>query len=78
VFAAGFTTQARRLQQQGVFQKPIVETVMTYLLSLCAAACMLWIFHRLSLSDPWTTWLEQTLILGLPATIGGAAGRLAI
>jgi putative integral membrane protein (TIGR02587 family) len=78
VFAAGFTTQARRLQQQGIFQKPIVETVMTYLLSLCAAACMLWIFHRLSLSDPWTTWLEQTLILGLPATIGGAAGRLAI
>lgn len=78
VFAAGFTTQERRFQQQGVFQKPIVETVMTYLLSLCAAAFMLWIFHRLSLSDPWTTWLEQTLILGLPATIGGAAGRLAI
>ncbi|WP_410503800.1 DUF2391 family protein [Leptolyngbya sp. 7M] len=25
-----------------------------------------------------TSWLQQTLILGLPATIGGAAGRLAI
>ncbi|WP_442937322.1 DUF2391 family protein [Nostoc sp.] len=23
-------------------------------------------------------WLDHTLILGLPATIGGAAGRLAI
>ncbi|MBF2050355.1 MAG: TIGR02587 family membrane protein [Elainella sp. C42_A2020_010] len=78
VFAAGFTTQNRRLQQQGLFQKPIIETVISYLLSLVAAAMMLWLFHRLSPADPWTSWLQQTLILGLPATIGGAAGRLAI
>ncbi|MEQ8961449.1 MAG: DUF2391 family protein, partial [Coleofasciculus sp. C2-GNP5-27] len=32
----------------------------------------------LSLSDPWFLWLRYTLLLGLPATIGGAAGRLAI
>ncbi|MCU0525266.1 MAG: TIGR02587 family membrane protein [Elainella sp. Prado103] len=78
VFVAGFTTQEHRLQQQGAFQHPLVETVMAYLVSLIAAALMLWIFHRLSLADPWTVWLERTLILGLPATIGGAAGRLAI
>jgi putative integral membrane protein (TIGR02587 family) len=77
VFAAGLTTQKRRLQQQGLFQKPIIETVISYLLSLAAAAMMLWVFHRLSFADPWTSWLQQTLILGLPATIGGAAGRLA-
>jgi putative integral membrane protein (TIGR02587 family) len=77
VFAAGFTTQDRRLQQQGLFQKPIIETVMSYLLSLVAAAMMLWIFHRLSFADPWPSWLQQTILLGLPATIGGAAGRLA-
>ncbi len=78
VFVAGFTTQDRRLQQQGAFQHPLVETVMAYLLSLGAAALMLWFFHRLSPTDPWPVWLEETLILGLPSTIGGAAGRLAV
>lgn len=78
VFAAGFVSQDRRLQQQGWFQNPLVETVLAYLLSLCAAALMLWFFHRLGFDDPWTSWLRQTLVLGLPATIGGAAGRLAV
>jgi putative integral membrane protein (TIGR02587 family) len=78
VFAAGFTTQEKRLQQQGAFQDPLVETVLAYLLSLMAAALMLWFFQRLTFTDPWTSWLEQVLILGLPASIGGAAGRLAV
>jgi putative integral membrane protein (TIGR02587 family) len=78
VFAAGFTTQEKRLQQQGAFQRPLVETVIAYLVSLLSAAIMLWFFQRLGFSDPWTAWLEQVLILGLPASIGGAAGRLAV
>lgn len=78
VFEAGFSDQQRRLQQQGIFQRPLSETVMSYLVSLLAAAFMLWFFQRLTISDPWTMWLEHTLLLGLPATIGGAAGRLAI
>lgn len=77
VFVAGLTAQQERLQQQGLLQSPLVETVVCYLLSLIAAGLMLWFFHRLSFADPWTSWLQQTLILGLPATIGGAAGRLA-
>jgi putative integral membrane protein (TIGR02587 family) len=78
VFEAGFTTEPKRRQQQGLFQRPISETVFSYLVSLVAAAFMLFFFHRLSFNDPWTVWLNYTLILGLPATIGGAAGRLAI
>lgn len=78
VFEAGFTTQKKRRQQQGLFQRPISETVASYLVSLFAAALMLLFFHKLSFDDPWTVWLSYTLILGLPATIGGAAGRLAI
>ena len=78
VFQAGFTTQKQRRQQKGIFQRPISETVMSYLVSLLASAFMLFFFHRLSLDDPWTLWMSKTLILGLPATIGGAAGRLAI
>ncbi|MEC4894698.1 MAG: TIGR02587 family membrane protein [Oscillatoria sp. PMC 1051.18] len=78
VFAAGFINQEKRYQQRGYFQTPLGETVFCYLISLLASALMLWFFQRLSLGDPWFLWLRYTLILGLPASIGGAAGRLAI
>jgi putative integral membrane protein (TIGR02587 family) len=78
VFAAGFTTQQKRQQQQGIFQRPISETVASYLISLIAAALMLFFFKRLTFEDPWMLWLSYTIILGLPASIGGAAGRIAI
>ncbi|KAB8319267.1 TIGR02587 family membrane protein [Tolypothrix campylonemoides VB511288] len=78
VFEAGFSDQQKRRQQQGIFQRPISETVMAYLVSLLAAAFMLWFFQKLTFDDPWIIWLEHTLLLGLPATIGGAAGRLAV
>jgi len=78
VFEAGFADQEQRMQQRGVFQRPLSETVASYLISLVAAAIMLWFFESLSLDDPWQMWLRHTLVLGLPATIGGAAGRLAV
>ncbi len=78
VFQAGFSDQQKRKQQKGLFQRPSSETIMSYLVSLLASAFMLWFFQKLTFSDPWTMWLDHTLMLGLPATIGGAAGRLAI
>ncbi|MCC5616985.1 TIGR02587 family membrane protein [Nostoc sp. CHAB 5836] len=78
VFEAGFSDQQKRKQQKGIFQRPSSETIISYLVSLLASAFMLWFFQKLTFSDPWTMWLDHTLILGLPATIGGAAGRLAI
>jgi len=78
VFAAGFTQQEKRQQQQGIFQRPLSETIMAYLVSLAASTLMLWYFQKLNFDDPWSMWLSYTLILGLPATIGGAAGRLAV
>lgn len=78
VFVAGFTYQAKRHQQRGFFQRPLSETVMAYLVSLVASAFMLFFFHKLSFDDPWSVWLGYTLVLGLPATVGGAAGRLAV
>ncbi|BAY23364.1 hypothetical protein NIES2100_31290 [Calothrix sp. NIES-2100] len=78
VFQAGFSDQQKRRQQKGIFQRPSSETIMSYLVSLLAGAMMLWFFQKLTWSDPWTMWLDHTLMLGLPATIGGAAGRLAI
>jgi len=76
VFQAGFTTQQQRMQQQGLFQRPLSETVMCYLVSLVAAMLMLWFFQQLSFDDPWSMWLSYILVLGLPATVGGAAGRI--
>ncbi|WP_375473205.1 TIGR02587 family membrane protein [uncultured Nostoc sp.] len=78
VFQAGFSNQQKRKDQKGIFQRPSSETIISYLISLLAGAFMLWFFQKLTFSDPWTMWLDHTLILGLPATIGGAAGRLAI
>lgn len=78
VFEAGFTTQKKRHQQQGIFQRPMSETVASYLVSLLAAVLMLFFFNRLTFEDPWTLWLSYTLLLGLPASVGGAAGRIAI
>lgn len=78
VFEAGFANQDKRQQQQGIFQRPLSETVASYLVSLIAAGLMLWFFQQLSFDDPWSLWLSYTLILGLPATVGGAAGRLAL
>ncbi len=78
VFQAGFTTQQKRRQQQGIFQRPISETVASYLVSLLAAAFMLLFFNRLAFDDPWTLWLHYTLLLGFPASVGGAAGRIAL
>jgi putative integral membrane protein (TIGR02587 family) len=78
VFEAGFANQTKRMQQKGIFQRPLSETVMSYLVSLLAAMVMLFFFDKLSFEDPWSMWLRYILVLGLPATIGGAAGRLAI
>jgi putative integral membrane protein (TIGR02587 family) len=78
VFAANFSNQSKRRKQTGIFQDPFSETVITYLVSLVSAAAMLAFFDKLALGDPWSTWLSYTLVLGLPTTVGGAAGRLAI
>lgn len=78
VFEAGFANQQKRFRQRGIFQQPLGETIMAYLVSLIAGMFMLWFFQKLTFSDPWTMWLDHALLLGLPASIGGAAGRLTI
>jgi putative integral membrane protein (TIGR02587 family) len=78
VFESGFSNQQKRRQQRGIFQRPSSETVASYLISLIAAAFMLWFFQKLTFNDSWTMWLDYSLLLALPASIGGAAGRLAL
>lgn len=78
VFVAGFSDQEKRRDQPGVIQRPITETFACYLLALVSSAAMLWFFRRWTFSDPFDLVLRQTIVLGLPATVGGAAGRLAV
>jgi putative integral membrane protein (TIGR02587 family) len=78
VFQANFTSQGQRRLQTGLFQSPSGETIFSYLVSLVAAALMLAFFRQIDLSTPWDLALSSVIVLGLPATIGGAAGRLAL
>jgi putative integral membrane protein (TIGR02587 family) len=77
VYASGFTDRAERLQR-GLLFSPITETLVAYLVALLASAVMLVLFQQLNPSDPWSEWLSDVLVLGLPASIGGAAGRILI
>ena len=76
VFAAGFGRQDERHSQVGAFQRPVTETVVCYLLALLTATVLLWLFQRGL--QPWTDVVGRVIVLGLPAAVGGAAGRLAI
>ncbi len=77
VFEAGFANQQSRQRQHGIFQRPISETTISYIVALAVSAGMLWFFKQCGLDDPWHVWLRYTIVLGLPAAVGGAAGRLA-
>jgi putative integral membrane protein (TIGR02587 family) len=76
VFVAGFAGQSRRHAQEGLLQHPMIETVASYVVALVSSFAMLWLFQRADAPRPVT--LAQVIVLGLPAAIGGAAGRLAI
>ena len=76
VFVAGFGDQEGRHTQEGPFQRPITETVVSYLVSLGVAAVLLWLFQRGG--APFDDLLTRVVVLGFPAAVGGAAGRLAL
>ncbi len=76
VFVAGFAGQSRRHAQPGLLQHPLIETLASYVVALLSAWAMLGIFQRAD--APWRITLAHVIVLGLPAAIGGAAGRLAI
>jgi putative integral membrane protein (TIGR02587 family) len=76
VFASGFGTGQH--EQEGLFQSPLTETVLAYLLSLLVALVSLTLFDRIEWGDPLGEIVTMVLVLGLPATVGGAAGRLVV
>jgi len=77
VFASGFTDRSERAQR-GLLLSPVTETLVTYVVVLIASALMLIFFQQLSADDPWQEWLGNIIVLGLPASVGGAAGRILV
>jgi len=76
VFASGYG--AGQGESPGPFQHPLTETVLAYMVSLVVALVSLALFDRIEMDAPFAHILSMVLVLGLPATIGGAAGRLVI
>lgn len=74
VFASGFDQPV----PEGLFQHPITETALAYVVSLLVAFVALYLFDRIETGDPLRFIVEQTLVLAVPTTVGGAAGRLVI
>jgi putative integral membrane protein (TIGR02587 family) len=76
VFVSGFSSTSAK--QPGPFQLPITETALSYSLSLLISLGALFLFDRVELSDPPGHILALVIVLGLPAAVGGAAGRLVV
>ncbi|MDQ4077356.1 MAG: TIGR02587 family membrane protein [Chloroflexota bacterium] len=53
----------------------LTDTLMTYSVALAAALVTLFLFDRIDIGDPLIYIVTQAVVLGLPATVGGAAGR---
>lgn len=77
VFASGFTNRKERVRR-GLWLSPLTETLLAYVVVLISSALMLVFFQQLTAASPWQAWLENIIVLGLPASVGGAAGRVLV
>jgi putative integral membrane protein (TIGR02587 family) len=78
VFVAGFHNQARRHASPGLLQRPITETVVAYGVSLIVCGLVMWFVGAFPHSPAAATVLTKIIVLGFPASLGAAAGRLAV
>jgi len=74
VFASGFG----QTSAEGLFQRPFTETALAYVVSLLVAFVTLVLFGQVAFGDPLRAIVAETLVLAVPMTVGGAAGRLVI
>jgi putative integral membrane protein (TIGR02587 family) len=74
VFASAFDHP----QPGGLFQRPLTETTLAYVVSLLVSFAVLWLFDQIEAGEPLRSTMEQVIVLAVPTTVGGAAGRLVI
>lgn len=76
LYASGFEDQP--VHVDSVTQSPWAETALTVGVSLLVSLALLWLLgERSSFGSVWNT-VGAVVTLGLPATVGGAAGRLVV
>jgi putative integral membrane protein (TIGR02587 family) len=74
LYASGFENQP--VHVQGVFQSAWAETLMTVAVSLLAGLGLMLLIGQREIMSDHAPIVAATVVLGLPATVGGAAGRL--
>lgn len=77
-YAIVFASEFDNPQPTGLFQHPLTETTLAYVVSLVVSLVVLWLFDQVESGDPFQSIVEQTIVLAVPTTVGGAAGRLVI
>lgn len=76
LFASGL--EQHRVHVKGLFQHPVAETAMNGAISLGVAFLLLLVVgQREALASPGIA-VASVVVLGLPAIVGGAAGRLIV
>ncbi|MCW2962250.1 MAG: integral rane protein [Thermoleophilia bacterium] len=79
VFASGFDPSHRASREAGgYFQHPLSETVAAYVVAMFASGLLLASFGQLDFADPPMWNLTKVVVLAIPATVGGAAGRVVV
>jgi putative integral membrane protein (TIGR02587 family) len=78
IFVADFTGAERRQNTAGILQSPMGETVLAYAVALAVSLTAVYFFHSVEITRSPASLIALTLTLGLPAAIGGAAGRLLV
>ena len=78
VFAAGFAGERKRQTSQGALQHPFTETVVAYVIALVVSLTVLWLFGRIESDSGFLEIYSRTILLAFPASMGAAAGRLAV
>jgi putative integral membrane protein (TIGR02587 family) len=78
VFASGFDPQRWHHARQHAAQGPVGETLLAYFVSVAVACGSLFLLERIGAGDSLQFVITQTLVLALPACVGGAAGRIAM
>jgi putative integral membrane protein (TIGR02587 family) len=78
VFAAGFSGERRRHGDPGPLQHPLTETVVAYVAALAVSILMLRVFGRLDAESAPLEVYAKAILLAFPASMGAAAGRLAV
>lgn len=78
IFIAEFSGLKKRRSAEGLLQTPVGETLLAYVIALGVSSFFLWALHGISPSVSPLADVSAIITLGLPAAVGGAAGRLVL